>query len=101
MPSASAAWATKSSSDLPVAEPSRAFDVHGEVAVAELEPGFAAELAKRLHEVPRFAGSAPPALAIRHAAQRVQHRVDVGRDAEAEVLEVVAGVHDDDEVSDR
>ena len=65
----------------------RADEVEADVAVAELEPRLAAELAHRLERVPRLVGSAPTPFLVRDA-------VEVRRDLEAEHLEVVAYVDD-------
>ena len=48
-------------------EPPRALDMRGEVAVAELEPGLAAERRERRHERPGLVAPAPAALAYRRA----------------------------------
>ena len=74
---------------------SRPQHVRRQIAVAELEPGLAAEPLHRRHEIPGFAGKAPAALRIVLVGQRVEHRVDVGRDVQAEMDEIVRGVDDD------
>ena len=75
----------------------RAVDVRREIAVAELEPGRPAERAQRVHEGPGLARAAPAGLLVDHARQRVEHGVDIGRDVQPQVGEVVAGVDDDGE----
>ena len=50
---------------------------------------------ERAHEGPGLLAPAPAGLLVDHAGQRVEHRVDIGRDVQAQVLEVVAGVDDD------
>ena len=82
-------------------EPPRALDMGGEIAVAELEPGLAAERRERRHEGPGLVAPAPAALRIVETGERVHQRVDVGRDRQAEMLEVVAGVGDHDEFAGR
>ena len=72
--------------------------MRGEVAVAEVEPGLAAELRGHGHEGPRFARQSPAGLGVVDAGERVHHGVEVGRDAKAEVLEVIARVDDDRKV---
>src|ERR1019366_9582095 len=42
----------------------RAFDMGREIAVAELEPHFAAELAHCVHEIPRLVAAAPARIRI-------------------------------------
>ena len=70
-------------------------EMRAEISIAELEPGWPAESGDRLERPEGLAAKAPAALAIRETGERVHHRVDVGRDEETEVLEVVAGVDDD------
>src|SRR4029079_15835837 len=74
-----------------------ALDVHREVAVAETEPGLAAELLERAQEATGLGLAAPAADRAGQARQVVHHGVEVGCDVEAEVLEVVAGVGDHDQ----
>ncbi len=69
-----------------------------QIPIPELEPVLAAKLAQGRHEVPGLLGPAPAAFAVRDTAERVENRVDVRRDAQAEMLEVVARVDDDDEL---
>src|SRR3954451_499889 len=66
-----------------------------QIAVAKLEPSLAAEPLQRRHEIPGLAGEAPAALEIVLVGEGVQHRVDVGRDVQAEMNEIVGGVDDD------
>ena len=68
--------------------------VDGEVAVAEAEPGVAAELAQRIHEAPGLVAAAPAEDRVLQIGKRVGHGVDVGRDREPQVLEVIGGVDD-------
>ena len=79
------------------AQPPRALDVRREVAVAEPEPGLAAERLQRRHEGPGLVAPAPAALRMVEPGERVDQRVEVGRDREAEMLEIVAGIGDDGE----
>ena len=60
-----------------------AVQVGGEVAVAEAEPGLAAEALERLHDLPGLAGEAPAALVVVQPGQRVGHGVEVGADVQA------------------
>src|SRR5262249_31073966 len=75
-----------------------ALDVGGEIAVAELKPGLAAERRERRHEGPGFLAPAPALLGVAHPRERVHERVEVGRDRKPEMLEIVAGVGDDDQL---
>src|ERR1043166_1174800 len=77
--------------------PARALDMGGEVAVAELEPSLAAERRQRRHEGPSFLAPPPALLRIAHAGERVHERVEIGRNSEPKMLEVVARVGDDNQ----
>ncbi len=66
-----------------------------QIAVAELEPGRAAELLHRCHEIPGLAGESPTAFRIVPVGKGIEHRVDVGRDVQAEMDEIVGGVDGD------
>src|SRR5579883_812144 len=63
-----------------------------EVAVAEPEPGLSAECLDRPHEGPGLAAAAPAGLGILEARKGVHDGVEVGRDMQAQMLEIVAGV---------
>ncbi len=76
----------------------RSLDMHGEIAITQPEPGFATEIAKRRHEVPGFISTTPAALDIAEATQRVDDRVDIRRNMQTEVLEVVACIDDNGQV---
>ena len=82
----------------PLGTPSRAFHVSREVAVAELKPGLAAERRERGHEAPGLVAPSPAALLIVEAGKHVHEGVEIGRDREAEMLEVVAGIGDHHEI---
>src|SRR5215475_4735942 len=58
----------------------RSLDMHGEVAIAESEPGLAAEAAYRLHEIPAFAGAAPAAFHVGKTAEGIDDDGEVGAD---------------------
>ncbi len=73
----------------------RADEVKTEVEVTEHEPPLPAPGPCGLERPPGLAGTAPAALRVVQAREGVQHRVEVGRDVEAEDLEVVADVADD------
>ena len=79
-------------------EPARALEMGREVGVAEPEPGFAAERFKRRHDAAAVVRQAPAGLRVGAPRQGVGHGVEVRRDAEAEMAEIVAGVHDDEQV---
>ena len=70
-------------------------EMDAEIEVAEPEPALAAELATRLERVPRLVRAAPAACLVQPAGERVEDRVEVRRDVEAEDLDVVADVADD------
>ena len=69
--------------------------VRGQIAVAELEPVRRAEPAQRIHEIPGFAGEAPASLRIVQVGDGVENGIDVGRDMQAEMHEIVGRVDDD------
>src|SRR3954454_20919127 len=68
--------------------------MHREVTVTELEPHVAANRAKALHAMPSLVGPAPAAFGIAQAPKRIKDGVDVGRDVQSEVIEVISGIHD-------
>ena len=70
-----------------------------EVAVAEREPRLSAERLDRLERLPRLAGASPAALLVVQPGQRVQHRVEIGRDVQPQHLDVVADVAGDGDVA--
>ena len=51
-------------------------------------------VAKRRHERPGLVAPAPAGLGIVEPRERVEQRVEIGRDRQAEMLEIVAGVGD-------
>src|SRR5581483_10798316 len=71
-----------------------ALDMQGEIAVTEPKPVLAAERADAIHERPRLVAPAPAGDGIVDAGENVGQRVDIGRDAEAKMLEIIAGVGD-------
>ena len=73
----------------------------GKIAVAEPEPGLAAEGTERIHERPCFAGDAPAGLRIGDARERVNDRVDVWTDMQTEMFEIVADIDDDSQILGR
>ena len=73
----------------------RALDMHRKIAVAQPEPGLAADRRQRFHERPGLVMTAPAELRIGKPGQRVHHRVDVGRNGEPEMVEIIARIGDD------
>lgn len=73
-------------------------DVRGEIAIAKIEPGFAAIDAESFQEMKRFAAHAPAFGGIDDAGQRVRDDVQVGRNFQAVQDDVIAGIDDDGEV---
>ena len=65
-----------------------------EIAIAEPKPVLAAERADAVHERPRLVTPAPAGDGIVDARERIGQRVDIGRDAQSKMLEIVAGVGD-------
>ncbi len=81
---------------LALPQPASALQMNRQVAIAEAEPVLAAERGQRLHERPGLVLPAPTELRIVEAGERVHQRVGVGRDVQAEMLEIVADIGDDD-----
>ena len=65
-----------------------------DVAVAEREPVLPAQPLGQLERVRRLVAHAPAALLVEQAGERVEDGVEVGRDVQAEDLDVVADVDD-------
>ena len=82
----------------PCAEAPGALDVGRQVGVADGEPARLAVALEHGVGGHRVAADAPAAFGVDQAAERVEQRVDVGRDVEAVQLEVVADVGDDGEL---
>jgi hypothetical protein len=68
--------------------------VQSQVAVAQIEPIFAAQRPNRFHESPAFLRTAPALDGISFPRQRIKKRIDVRRDGEPQVSEVIAGIDD-------
>src|SRR5262249_15179537 len=64
------------------------------VSVADREPVLSAECTDGFERIPGLVAAPPPALRVGEARERVENRVEVGRDVEAEHLDVVADVAD-------
>src|SRR5882757_443345 len=65
-----------------------------QIAIAEPKPVLAAERADTVHERPGLVTPAPAGGWIIDARENVGQRVDIGRDAQSKMLEIVAGVGD-------
>ena len=65
-----------------------------EVPVAEGEPGRTSQHAHGLHRVPGLVGATPAAFFVGNAGKGIEDAVEVGRDVQAEYLDVVADVAD-------
>ena len=83
---------------LALPQPTGALDMNRQVAIAEAEPVLAAERRERLHERPGLVLPAPSELRVVEAGQRVHQRVGVRRDMQAEMLEIVADIGDDEQI---
>ena len=81
------------------AEQLRADEVQAEVAIAEPEPGLAAELGHRLERTPALVGAPPPSHVVGAAGERVEDAVEVGRHVQPEQLDVVRHVAYDGNVA--
>src|SRR3546814_10703127 len=64
------------------------------IAITELKPILAAQRSHRAHEAPALGFTAPALRGIGLAGQRIEQRIDVRRDREPEMLEIVAGIDD-------
>ena len=69
-----------------------------QIAVSKAEPIFAAERGQRFHERPRLVAPAPSQLLVVEAGERVHQRVGIGRDMQAQVLEIIADIGHDHEI---
>src|SRR5690606_4101103 len=71
---------------------SRSFDVEGEIAVAQAEPRGAAESLQGVHECPGLALPPPAELCVRTACKGVEQCVEIRRDPQAKMHEVIGRV---------
>ena len=71
-----------------------AHEVEPEVAIAEHEPPLPTPRAGRLERLPRLAVAAPATFRVIETGERIEHRVEVGRNVQAQDLEIVAHVPD-------
>jgi hypothetical protein len=71
-----------------------AFYVQSQVAVAQPEPGLAPEGFEHAHEGPGLVVSAPAAIRTRETRERVERGVQVGRNPQAEMCEIIARIDD-------
>ena len=94
IPSAWASRAGHGGERLAGAQRLRPHEVEPEIAVAEPEPVLAAERGDGGERLPGLSGAAPASLLVVQAGERVEDAVEVGRDREAEHVEVVADVPD-------
>ena len=97
-PHAAAISAVTSESGAPARSRSRAVQMGGEVAVADVEPRGHPVALERAEGRERLADEAPSGLGVVGARERVGDRVEVGADPEPVEPVVVAGVADDDDV---
>src|SRR6202165_2843656 len=86
---------------LPQAQATGALDMQREIAIAEPKPVLAAERADAVHERPRLVTPAPAGDGIVETRENIGQRVDVGRDAQSKMLEIVAGVGDHEQLVGR
>src|SRR6476646_7970513 len=68
-----------------------------EIAIAEPKPVRASEGADAVHERPRLVTPAPAGDGIVDARENIGQRVDIGRDVQSKMLEIVTGVGDHEE----
>src|SRR6516162_11433526 len=82
-------------------QPNCALDMNRQVAIAKPEPILAAERRERFHERPGLVPPTPSELRIVEARKRVHQRVDVRRDMQAEMLEIIADIGHDEQIVPR
>ena len=77
-----------------LAQQPRADEMEADVAVSQREPDLRRRAARPAERVRRLVADAPAALLVEEPGQRVEDGVEVGRDVQAEELDVVADVDD-------
>ena len=82
-----------------VSEELGANEMDTEISIAEPEPALSAPVGGGLDGVPRLVRPAPAALRVDETGERVEQAVEIGRDVEAEDLDVVADVADHRELA--
>ena len=83
------------------AEPPRAFYVCRDIAVSETKPCLATQAFHGVHKIPRFTCQPPAGFGIGDPGQGVHHRIEIRTHTQAEMVEVVAGIHDHRQVVGR
>src|SRR5437016_113100 len=73
----------------------RALDMRREIAVAEAEPGLAAQGFERRHKGPGLAAAPPAEFGVVVARERVEQRIEIRRDLKPEMHEIIARIGDD------
>ncbi len=68
--------------------------MHGQVPIAQAEPGRSSQLIQRIQKIPCLVGAAPARLAVRNPRQGIDHCIQVRTDAESQVVEVVRRIDD-------
>src|SRR5580704_14019303 len=79
---------------LPQAQATGALDMEREITIAEPKPVLAAERADAVHERPGLVPPTPAGDGIVDISENIGQRVDIWRDAQSKMLEIVAGVGD-------
>ena len=83
------------------AQPPRSLDMNGEIGIAQTKPGFSAQPGQSRHERPGLVAPSPSGCGIIETGERVKQSVDVRRDVQAKMLEIVSGVGDNRQFSRR
>ena len=66
-----------------------------QILVAQLKPGFTAQLFQCRQPLPGFTGQPPAPFGIIKAGQGVHHRIEIGGNTQPQVLKVIGSVGDD------
>src|SRR3954469_22972252 len=72
--------------------------MESEILVTKVKPSLASQLLNGGHEVPGLTSEPPAALTVCKPGQCVQNRIQIGRDRQSKMLEVVSRVHDNHEL---
>jgi hypothetical protein len=72
-----------------------------DIFISEIEPGGPAKTFQRCHEVPGLGFNSPTPFSVIDPCQPIHYRIQVGRNLQTEMFEVVTGVDDNQKVFTR